>query len=76
MAKHNGPNDAAFPVPPVYQGGEQAWPGVDGLTVREWYAGMALAAIAGQIAKADLTPPEIAEAAFNIANAMLTQAKK
>jgi hypothetical protein len=75
MPKHNGPNDGAFPVPPVYQGGAQAWPGVDGLTVREWYAGMALAAIAGQVSKANLAPDEIAQAAFNVADAMLAQAK-
>ena len=71
--KYNGPNDAAFPspyCPDTDNGGEP------GLTVREWYAGMALQGIINggnfQAWKLD----GIAKLAFDVADAMLAEAKK
>jgi hypothetical protein len=73
-------NDPAFPVAE----------GKDGLTAREWYAGMALPVVAALISSIardgevtlsgkplrDLTEGRMAGMAFAIADAMLAQAKK
>lgn len=52
---------------------------VNGLTKREWFAGMALQVIARNISIHDfdlLLPKELAEGAFNIADAMIERRKR
>ena len=57
---------------------EQMQTGVWGLTKREWYAGMALQVMTKNISLYDfesLRPQELAEGAFNIADAMIRAGK-
>lgn len=76
--KTNGANDAAFPSPSEINGKEVV--GQEGMTMREWYAGQALA---GLMANSDLNdlmkkgfaPAKGAEICFMMADAMLAKAK-
>jgi hypothetical protein len=79
--KHNGPNDAAFARPATVCDGDSMIEShsQDGLTVREWYAGQALAGFIAHYAGTDTATPSpalAAEWAFNYADAMLAQARK
>lgn len=85
--KSSGANDPAFPVPSVYtEDAEKAVcveNGWGGMTMREWYAGMALQ---GMLARADfalfihddleMTAKVAAQNAFELADAMLAEARK
>ncbi|MES2342349.1 MAG: hypothetical protein V4597_11770 [Pseudomonadota bacterium] len=72
------------PKRPVYipqEANEPAFPSSDdfqGMTMREWYAGQALSALAGRFPPAEERTAEerTAEACFRYADAMLTAAKK
>jgi hypothetical protein len=73
----NGPNEPAFPVPE--QVGEIG--PSRGMSMREWYAGQALAGLMANSDLADLmksgwAPSKGAEICFMVADAMLAQAKK
>lgn len=81
--KHNGPNDPAFPALAEVNGKEVV--GSEGLTVREWYAGMALQgllvngchALAPEgHSQSCLQPRVFAQVAFEMADAMLAEAAK
>lgn len=72
-------NDPAFPTPPVYceTEGVQADAGQGGMTMREWYAGQALAGLlASRLASSSPDPELVSAAAFRMADAMLAQARK
>lgn len=70
----NTPNNGgpAFPRPATDQ-----LPGQVGMTLRDWFAGQAVAGLV-QFADAPtrLQPAEMAEAAYRIADALLAQRKK
>jgi hypothetical protein len=77
MPKHNGPNDSAFPSYGEINGREVV--GSEGLTTREYFAAKALSLLAaypafrvGQCPSAD----DIADWAFEIADAMLARTKQ
>ena len=66
---------SAFPLPPATDAESRG----AGMTMREWLAAMAMQGIiAGGMMAASppLKPKEVAEGAFNMADAMLAQAKK
>lgn len=63
LSKCNAP---AFPVPNgVYEG----------MTVGEWYASMAMLGAVGWVSHA-MTPEEISKRAFDIADAMVSEAER
>lgn len=60
--------------PPAFPQGEfsyDAWDGREGMTLRDWFAGQALAGIGAQWAMESLSPDELAEASYELAAAML-----
>lgn len=72
--KHSGPNDSAFPWT---QSQELR---ADGMTMREWYAGQALAGLMANSDLVDLTksgwaPVKGAEICFAVADAMLQEGR-
>jgi hypothetical protein len=73
-------SDSAFPLPPVYcnecEGDAIAWTGADGMTIREWYAGMALTGVLTDPQYQAEEGPAIAERSFEIADAMLAESQK
>ncbi len=79
MSKNKG-DESAFPYPAVMcnESAEvQGWPGSDGMTLREWYAGMAMQAIVGTYdAEVSSYHKTCAEQAFEIADAMIAQSQK
>lgn len=61
----------AFPRTVTYSdGSSETWPG---MTLRQWYAGMAMQ---GLVVSADWSTTTIAEEAFRLADAMLAQEEK
>lgn len=81
--KHTPSTEAAFARPySEQQPGDRVEPcyAQEGMTMREWFAGMALQGIlAGQLAfRTDppLQPADVAKAALNFADALLAEAKK
>lgn len=81
--KHDG--GPAFPRPAseftasgTCPDGNDPRPDQQGMTMREFYAALAMQGIlaSGKSFEAKLKPGEVAEGAFNIADAMLAQAKK
>lgn len=77
--KHNSGNDSAFPSFAEIGGKEVV--GSDGLTVREWYAGLAMSGLMANSDLADLmksgwAPSKGAEICFAVADAMIAQARK
>lgn len=56
-------NETAFPVPPVLYG----------MTMREWFAGMAMQ---GLLADGCHDPKSVAQKAFEVADAMLAESEK
>lgn len=74
MPVHSLPGQTAFPCPDDVRGEHS------GLTVREWFAGMALIGILANPDNARAQPPlthaERADAAFKAADAMLAESAK
>ena len=63
-------NPQAFPQP-AYQSGNQTVPGVPGMTLRDWFAGQALAGFCAAPDLKDNTHVAIAIGAYLQADAML-----
>ena len=75
MTKPDG--GQAFPRPPFIQG-DSYWPDQNGMSLRDWFAGQALAGlIAGCLASDTLTTPaSLALEAYATADAMITERNK
>jgi hypothetical protein len=79
---HTDADLAAFPYPAVVSQGEQHWPGHNGMTMREWYAGQALAGLIANSDLADLmkstglATEKAAEVCFALADAMIAESAK
>ncbi len=73
-------NDSAFPTPAVVcpKSGETVWSGVDGMAMREWWAGMAMQGLLAACASGRAWPSteELAAKAFEYADAMIAFSSK
>lgn len=67
----------AFPQPLCYSPEGEAWPAYPGMSLRDWFAGQALAGICANGHTpwspnvADIEDAEVARAAYDLADAML-----
>ena len=66
---------SAFPIAGMDQRGDESFMGVfqNGLTKREWFAGMALS---GNIRKDNISFSDLAADAFKVADAMISEGEK
>ena len=75
--KNGGP---AFPVPEFLRGKMRGKRGEEGMSLREWYAGQALASLGMLLAKVHarviINRDEIASQVFDMADAMLAESRK
>jgi len=56
--------------------GNRAWAGGGGMTLRDWFAGQALAGICADDASNDHCQEELALSAYSLADAMLKEKEK
>ena len=65
------PDEPAFPIPDFHFSGGQVQPGHNGMTLRDYFAGQALAGIMGS---GDIFPPDSAASrSYCVADAMLKE---
>lgn len=79
--KHNGANEPAFPRSETICDGQVNDHGAEGMTMREWYAGIAMSGILSNsdlpdLFKSGFAPARMVEICFACADAMLAQARK